>query len=84
MQQALFAGPEEEAAAASGKRKSKSADPGALGCTVIMCPFLHAAVHDACARRVAILAVYMFCILSAVSVPATTLGYKLVIRCFAT
>jgi hypothetical protein len=38
MQQALFAGPEDEAAAAGGKRKSKSADPGALRCTVIMYP----------------------------------------------
>ena len=39
MQQALFAGPEDEvAAAAGGKRKSKSADPGALRCTIIMCP----------------------------------------------
>ncbi len=36
MQQALFAAPEDEAAAAGGKRKSKSADPGALRCTVII------------------------------------------------
>ena len=40
MQQALFAGPEEEAAAASGKRKSKSADPGAQSSCVLSCMLL--------------------------------------------
>ncbi len=38
MQQALFAGPEDEAAAVGGRRKSKSADPGALRCTIITHP----------------------------------------------